>query len=925
MEEIIKGKYKIIKTIESDESNSLYIVEEINTGKNYALRKVYSTITKTLYEVALTEFEKIKNNPSGIDKHPFAPKIVDIFRDDMNNYLLMEYERETHLKMISYYPSLGKILNNRYVVIKGIATGGFGIVYLVRDLSLPNKYWALKEMHDESGLPEVMEKSFRVEAEMLSSLEHTAIPGISDFFIDEQRLYLVMDYVQGETIKNKLKTLKEGEFFPEEQVIKWALSLCDVLNYLHKRPVPIVFRDLKPDNLMVNNEGEIKLIDFGIARVFQGPKKETTQFALLTEGYAPREQWYGRAEPRSDIYSLGATLFHILTNVHPKKVTPAFPSPEKYNPAVSPDLGKIIIKALSPDLKDRYQSIIEMQADLSKISTRQYRKEKASFHYSRGEKFEGDKDYFNANFEYMKALEYDEENLAILTGVARCCEKLGFFDKGLYYYDKIEKLDITPERRTEIKSKVIELSKKISSETAVKKEEPVRKTSVKEGEIEQKIPANAWVPEKIKSDQDEKSHYEVPHSKIETVSSQAVKTDLWSRILAGSLLVVIPLSLVFILILTAGAIWIYYPDIFSPVNKKEGEKCYKEGMTLYENGKYKEAIPYFNKATEFDPEHIYAYNSMGLCYYNLNKYDEAIRAYDKALNLAPEDAVIWYNRGRVYQDIENYDEAITCYDRALKFNPSDIYSLEQKGLTFYAQGKYSDAIDCYNIALNIDIKNGNIWNDKGNVFFSMNNFDRAIDCYNEALKLKPDEFIFWYNKGQSLYNLDEYKEAIKYFDIAIEKNPGYMDAWNDKGNALFSLEEFKEALKCYDEALKLKPEDEVLWANKGGALLNLKRYEEALSLYDKGLTYFPSSSLLWSRKGDLLYEQKKFQEALECYEGVLKIDPLDRISWNNKGLCLYELGRYEEAIICYDEALKIAPEYVEPYNNKKKALEKLKK
>ncbi len=468
----IFDKYKIIKTVDDGEDTSLYIVREVATDKQFVLKKIPADTSSPVYKTVINEFEEVKKVKARIDKRPDSPYIIDFFVEEENTYLLLEYKDEKSLKTITSYPSIGKILNNRYIVARGIAGGGFGIVYLARDLNLPGKYWALKEMQEEGTLPEIIEKSFRVEAEMLSKLEHESIPRISDFFIEEGMLYLVMDYVQGETLKKKLKDL-EGKKFPEEQVISLAISLCDVLSYLHNRPTPIVFRDLKPDNIMLTDEGNIKLVDFGIARVFQGSKVETTKYALLTEGYAPQEQWLGKAEPRSDIYSLGVTLYHIVTGKHPKAIAPNFPPVEEFNPSISPGLSKIIMKSIEPKIADRHENIEEMKKEFLNLFSQKEVDEKVKSHINKGKEFESRGDYFNGNFEYMKALEYDRNNYEILYGVARCCKELGFLEKAGEHYRKILTLEISEELKKRIRKNLDELEevRVVSREKTVDSEE----------------------------------------------------------------------------------------------------------------------------------------------------------------------------------------------------------------------------------------------------------------------------------------------------------------------------------------------------------------------------------------------------------------------------------------------------------------------
>ncbi|MEQ8187800.1 MAG: FHA domain-containing serine/threonine-protein kinase [Candidatus Eremiobacterota bacterium] len=447
MERLIFNKYKILKTIPAGEKTSFYLVEDIDTGVTLLLKQIKIDTSGDFYKPVIEEYREKSKEPMKIDKKPSSPAILDFFMDEDSFYIVLEYRSERSLRIAVSYPSIGKIINNRYVIVNGIASGGFGVVYLSRDLNLPGKHWAVKEMHQAEGIPlEVVERSFRIEAQILAGLEHPNIPGIVDFFVEDKKLYLVMDYITGETVDKMIKNLKEQEYFPEDTVITWAITICNVLQYLHERPKPIIFRDMKPSNIMITGHGDLKLIDFGIAKIFQGCTSQVTQYALLTGGYAPPEQWLGRAEPKSDIYALGATLFHILTRHHPRDFTPYFPPVHELNSSVSEALSRIIAKALQIKPHDRFQSIGEVKQELINLQS----VKKGSCHISMAREYEAKGDFFSANFEYMKALDFDDKNYQILLSIARCFEKLGFFDRASDVYHKILNMNIPEEVRNSI-------------------------------------------------------------------------------------------------------------------------------------------------------------------------------------------------------------------------------------------------------------------------------------------------------------------------------------------------------------------------------------------------------------------------------------------------------------------------------------------
>jgi serine/threonine protein kinase len=254
----------------------------------------------------------------------------------------------------------GVILQNRYVVERLIGGGGMGMVYLARDQRLANRPCAIKEMVDHFiDAQQRLEANeyFAREADTLAQLRHPAIPAITDRFDDQNRHYLVMEYVEGRNLEEEIAAT--GSPLSEGLVIDIARQLCDVLAYLHSFTPPIVYRDMKPSNVMLTGKGKVMLIDFGIARLFQPSRKGTM---IGTLGFAPPEQYQGAVDLRSDIYSLGATLHYVLTNRDPEKFPPfSFPPVRELRRDVSSNLAGAIDCALAYEAKDRPQTIQEFR------------------------------------------------------------------------------------------------------------------------------------------------------------------------------------------------------------------------------------------------------------------------------------------------------------------------------------------------------------------------------------------------------------------------------------------------------------------------------------------------------------------------------------------------------------------------------------
>ncbi len=240
----------------------------------------------------------------------------------------------------------GTVLAGRYRIEKFLAGGGMGLVYLARDQRLSDRPCAVKEMFDRFTDVEERRRAieyFHREADTLAQLGHPAIPAIFDRFGEGNCHYLVMDYVRGTNLEDELK--KQGGCLPESRVLEIARQLCDVLTYLHSFHPPIIYRDMKPGNVILTPEGRVVLIDFGIARIFSPQGKATL---IGTPGFAPPEQYAGKVDERSDLYGLAATLHYILTGRDPEKHPPfSFPPVRDLKPEVSAFLARTIDLALS--------------------------------------------------------------------------------------------------------------------------------------------------------------------------------------------------------------------------------------------------------------------------------------------------------------------------------------------------------------------------------------------------------------------------------------------------------------------------------------------------------------------------------------------------------------------------------------------------
>ncbi len=255
---------------------------------------------------------------------------------------------------------IGTLIDGKYRVLEMIGKGGMSGVFLAQDERL-NKKWALKVIkksgEDREGRAVI--NSALTEANLLKKLDHPLLPRIVDIIMDDEMIFVVMDYIEGETLAQYLKREKKAA---EDKVMEWGMSLCEALEYLHSLEPKIIYRDMKPGNVMLTKDGRIKLIDFGIAREYKSENTGDT-VCLGTKGYAAPEQFggSGQSDERTDIYCLGVTMYHLVTGKNPCEPPYKIYPIRHWDLSLSPGLEAVIKKCTQPNPADRYQNASELK------------------------------------------------------------------------------------------------------------------------------------------------------------------------------------------------------------------------------------------------------------------------------------------------------------------------------------------------------------------------------------------------------------------------------------------------------------------------------------------------------------------------------------------------------------------------------------
>ncbi|MGI6049352.1 MAG: serine/threonine protein kinase [Acetivibrionales bacterium] len=254
---------------------------------------------------------------------------------------------------------IGSVLFNKYSIVEALGRGGTSTVYLAENIILSN-YWAIKVLSKENAwLSAELD-----EIDMLKNLSHPMLPRIADMAEDNDNYYIIMDYIEGTNVSD---LLNNTGIIPQNTLVNWTLALLDVLDYLHKRNPPVIYRDLKPGNLIVDDSGRLRLVDFGSAR-FHNQEADDDTVYIGTRGYAAPEQYgAGQSDHRTDLYNLGMTLFHLATGTHPISIPPETMKTELKLSGITNAFASFILKLTQASPEDRFQSCSEAMAYLDEI------------------------------------------------------------------------------------------------------------------------------------------------------------------------------------------------------------------------------------------------------------------------------------------------------------------------------------------------------------------------------------------------------------------------------------------------------------------------------------------------------------------------------------------------------------------------------
>ncbi len=342
--------------------------------------------------------------------------------------------------------------------------------------------------------------------------------------------------------------------------------------------------------------------------------------------------------------------------------------------------------------------------------------------------------------------------------------------------------------------------------------------------------------------------------------------------------------------------------------------CFKIAYKLYDEKKYAECLPFWDRAIDLKPDYIYAYGNRGNAYADLKDYPRAIADFDRAIALDPNLAIAYNNRGLAYDSLKDYPRAIADYDRAIELDPNYANAYNNRGNAYDSLKDYPRAIADFDRAIALDPNLAIAYNNRGLAYADLKDYPRAIADYDRAIELDPNDAAAYSNRGNAYANLKDYPRAIADFDRAIVLDPNYTHAYYNRGNAYDSLKDFSRAIADYDQALALDPNDAIAYHNRGVAYLGLKDTTRASADFKHSLKLDPTNvNAGWMAKWTGMGKERVGAEMAERLERIAEINLQDYIAYVCRGLALALRGQLREGLAEIEQAISQEPAEWDPY------------
>lgn len=760
------------------------------------------------------------------------------------------------------------LIEKKYRLETRLGEGGMGIVYKARHNYLKSPH-VIKIISALVGSDPESRVRFQQEAIAAKSVQHPNVVLVTDFGEQDDMPFLVMDYIDGESLEDLLK--REKKLSPEKAV-EIMSAICEGLEAIHEQG--IIDRDLKPLNIMIQKglplSRAVKIIDFGLAKfksteLLKSLVQAKSLGAMGTPVYMSPEQFENKElDVQSDIYSLGIILFQMLTGDLPfkgsilhaiikKHLMDPPPTFAERGLIITPELEeieKVVRRALEKAPENRYSSAREFSNELKDALSKEQKRLAAEEAMRREKEKQAKKAEINRlNQMYRRHIIHDEDIVK----------------------DVIDKLkEFIGEKKFE------ELTQELSSER--------EEIEVKRKIVEPKNVVSPPEPKKIVS---------------------AINTSYINRRgFARGLLLAIPIFCLGGIL----AILSYYFGFYNLDFKRAASCAQKEDYAC--------AVEFYTKALQKYPNYAEAYNGRGWTYFNQGSYDEAVADCTQAISLKADYAEALTCRGRAYGFKDENEKSFTDCNDAVRLKPDYAQAYNCRGNAFYAQANYDKAIKDFDKAIELEPDFARAYNNRGNSQRAKGNDTSALNDYSKAIQIDPKLVIAYHNRGKMYHKQEKYGEAIQDYTNAIGIKPDYAEAFINRGNAYFAQGNHNEAIKDYDRAVKIKPDYADAYRNRAELYFLIGNYAQSIKDFSEVIKLQPDNHDIFIRRGNSYAENGNFELAIKDFGKAIELKPDVADIYLNRGNTYSNSNKYKEAIEDYNKTIELKPDYVEAYKKR---------
>jgi serine/threonine protein kinase/tetratricopeptide (TPR) repeat protein len=782
------------------------------------------------------------------------------------------------------------LVQDRYRVVRLIGQGGMGAVYKAMDERLAHPV-ALKQTLPQN---EQWSNAFEREARILARLRHPALVRVTDHFNNSEGQFLVMDYINGEDLATLLK--QRGVPFDCATVLEWANQLLNALDYLHNENPPVIHRDIKPQNLKCSSQGQLILLDFGLAKGWSGSDKHIiTEKSLFgyTPQYAPFEQIQGLGtDTRSDLFALAATLYHLLggnppvnavqrTNAIMQNKIDPLPLLHDINPMVPLAVSQVIHQALRLERRNRPASAAVLRDALQKASQQpapnQYQRVvgggATALHTSPASSpalpaaLSAAPTFSEGSTVVAPASSPSPSSPPAPSGAVPAQRQIptaGKWHKPLIVMVAI--LLLLAGVAVLLQSRFAQTP---NGSTAGQHVQPTPAAHTTQQQAASTAPqqhvavsATATLPPATTA----ASHTAGSTTAMPTypiVKADGLAVDYYNQ----------------------GAVAAQQGDYRTAIAMySQAIAHYPDFPTAYfgraiaynHQGNYANAIADYEQAIKLYPFFLDAYRDLGILYneqaIGAQDYEQAIHYLSKALEFQPDSPRVFYHRGKAYSNIGEYTSAITDFTTLLQTEPEDpeIYNL--RGLAYLNNGAYEQALADFNQVIALDRSLDYAYSNRGLVYQAIEQHEKALTDFTHAIRLRPNDASGYYHRAVSFIALEDYEQAERNFTQAITLDHGFSQAYVQRGLAVYYRQhDYERAIQDLSEVLRIDPHSEDAYAWRALCLLKIGKPDQAMADINEAFALNPNSAGGYYVRGLIHKEKGRNQQAIADLETYLEV------------------------------------------------------